>query len=346
MYKYPEEYLESAYRYLKHGAIDFSGSKLLITGASGFIGSWLIEVLRYYTNAESQKMQVLGLSRSLGKTFEKIGKENFEFLNWVEGGVEKLPEIKFNFSHALHCATPTTSETGSSDPNNVRLSSIGGMQHLLEAARVNGNRPRILHTSSGAVYGNVRLTDGRFLLEQSFQQGTVDKSSRHYDYAIAKRETEFQLNQATEDGYVSGINARLFAFFGPGLPTRSHYAIGNLIDQALFSESLHLRGSGMATRSYLTGNAMAAIVLHVLCGESVGATHVGSSHGQTLRSWGEIVSDVSGKPLEVLSEFEDSSDKYVPDWDERIPKISFEQDHKKVIKRWIEYVRANSKLDS
>jgi nucleoside-diphosphate-sugar epimerase len=345
MYKYPEEYLESAAFYLKSHAIDFSDSRILITGGSGFIGSWLIELLRYYTVSESQNIQMLGLSRNLKETFHKVGTENFEFLNWIEGGVEKLPEIQFNFTHALHCATPTTIETGSNDPENVKKSSVGGMQHLLEAARLNGNRPRILHTSSGAVYGNVPLVDGRYALNQELQEITLDKSSRHYPYAMAKRETELKLNQATKDGYVCGLNARLFAFFGPGLPITSQYAIGNLIDQALFLESLSLNGTGMATRSYLTGNAMAAAVLYMLSSDLIGATHVGSNNGQALRHWGQIVSDISDKPLQVLSKFDDSADKYVPDWDERIPKINFEQDHRKVIDGWLKYERTNSKLD-
>jgi nucleoside-diphosphate-sugar epimerase len=345
MFKYPEEYLESAASYLKSNEIDFSESKILITGGSGFIGSWLIELLRYYSKSESQKIQILGLSRNLKETFQKVGKENFEFLNWVEGGVDKLPDIEFNFSHALHCATPTTKETGSSDPENVKISSVGGMQHLLEAARLNGNRPRILHTSSGAVYGNAPLVDGKYALNQDFQGTTLDKSSRHYAYAMAKRETELKLIQATKDGYVCGLNARLFAFFGPGLPTTSQYAIGNLIDQALFLESLNLNGTGLATRSYLTGNAMAAAVLYLLSSDLVGATHVGSSNGQALKDWGQIVSEISNKPLQVLSLFDDSSDRYVPDWDERIPRINFEQDHRKVIDRWLKYESSNSKLN-
>lgn len=345
MYKYPEEYLDSAASYLKSNGIDFSESKILITGGSGFIGSWLIELLRYYAKSESQKIQILGLSRNLKKTFQKVGKENFEFLDWIEGGVDKLPHIKFNFSHALHCATPTTIETGSNDTENVNNSAVRGMQHLLEAARLNRNRPRILHTSSGAVYGNVPLVDGKYALHQDIQGVTLDKSSRHYAYAMAKRETEFKLNQATKDGYVCGLNARLFAFFGPGLPTTSQYAIGNLIDQALFLESLNLNGTGKATRSYLTGNAMAAAVLYMLSSDLVGATHVGSNKGQALKDWGQIVSEISNKPLRVLGNFDDSSDRYVPDWDERIPTINFEQDQRKVIDRWLEYERSNSKLD-
>jgi dTDP-glucose 4,6-dehydratase len=345
MYKYPEEYLDSASKYLKKNQVDFSEAKILITGASGFIGSWLIELLRYYTKNESQNIEVLGLSRNLKKTVDKIGNENFESVNWIEGGVEKLSQINFKYTHAIHCATPTTKETGSADSVNVRLSSIDGMQHLLDLAKKNRNRPRILHTSSGAVYGNAQLVDGMFPLIQNYHQASLDKFSRHYVYAMTKRETELKLNLATKNGDVTGVNARLFAFFGPGLPITSQYAIGNLIHQALNSKSLNLNGSGMATRSYLTGNAMASLVLFALSAEFDGATHIGSNDGKFLKNWAEIISNISGKPFEILNEFDDSSDKYVPILDERIPRVDFEQDNLKVIQRWLEYAKANSKLD-
>jgi dTDP-glucose 4,6-dehydratase len=341
MYNYPEEYLESASNYLKCNSVDFSEAKILITGGSGFIGSWLIELLRYYTSTQSQEIQVVGLSRNLKLTLKKIGQDNFEFIHWVEGGVERIPEIKFNFSHAIHCATPTTKETGSDNPENLRSASIDGIQYLLNAARVNRNRPRILHTSSGAVYGDVKLIDGKYPLIQDLQQASIHKLSRHYLYAMAKRETEDKLNQATIDGDVSGLNARLFAFFGPGLPTTSHYAIGNLIDQAINEDSINLNGTGMAIRSYMPGNAMAALVLYVLSREFVGATHIGSNEGKTLKNWAQLISEISEKPLDILNKFDDSSDKYVPNWDPRIPEIYFERDYREVIYRWIAHIRTN-----
>jgi hypothetical protein len=93
----------------------------------------------------------------------------------------------------------------------------------------------------------------------------------------------------------------------------------------------------------MTGNAMAAVVLYLLSTDLIGATHVGSSDGKTLKNWGELISEISGKPLELLNKFDDSSDRYVPTWDEKIPKIDLEKDHQKVIYRWLEYVKANSK---
>jgi nucleoside-diphosphate-sugar epimerase len=342
MYNYPEEYLESASSYLKRNNVDFSEAQILITGGSGFIGSWLIELLRYYTKTQSQEIQVVGLSRNLSITLEKIGQDNFDFVNWIEGGVERIPEIRFNFSHAIHCATPTTKEAGSNNSKNLRSASVDGMQNLLNSARVNRNRPRILHTSSGAVYGDAKLIDGKYSLTQDLRHTSIHKLSRHYLYAMAKRETEAKLNQATIDGDVSGINARLFAFYGPGLPTTSHYAIGNLIDQAINKDSLNLNGTGMAIRSYMPGNAMAAIVLYVLSGELVGATHIGSNEGKTLKNWAQLISEISEKPLDVLNKFDDSSDKYVPNLDPRIPEIDFERDYREVIYRWIAHVQANS----
>lgn len=343
MPSYPKEYIDSAIDYLKSNNVDFSEAKILITGASGFVGSWLIELLREYSISQSQVMQVVGITRNSRATQEKIGHDNFRFVNWVEGGVEKIAEIQFEFTHALHCATPTTKETGSQDIENMKVSSIDGMKFLLNAAKLNCNKPRILHTSTGAVYGNVKLSSGRFPLTQNLESYAIDNSSRHFSYGKAKRQTEDMLLQANKDGYVSGVNARLFAFYGPGVPTKSHYAIGNLIDQAINSRVLTLNGTGMATRSYMPGNAMAASILFTLSSEIVGATHIGSGEGKTLQNWAQIISDVSGKQLEVLNKFDDSADKYVPTQDQRIPEIHFQKDAREIVDRWITYEKFNSR---
>ena len=341
MTRYPKEYLEAASEYLHANSLDFTGHKILVTGASGFVGSWVIELLRHYTSKSKQEIEIVGLSRDLKSTLQKFGKENFDFVNWVEGGVEKIPNIEFKFTHAVHAATPTTKQTGSMDVNNVRHSSIHGMRYLLDLARLNGNKPRILHTSSGAVYGSIKLQKGRIPIVQNPQIGNLDHNGRHYEYALAKREVEALLDSATKNGLVSGVNARLFAFYGPGIPTGSHYAVGNLVDQALHASFLQLNGTGKATRSYMTGNFMAAIILYVLSSDIVGATHIGSTDGKTLESWALLVSEVCGKQLKLAGEFDDSTDRYVPILDERIPLPNFSNQPKNVFTDWIRFINAS-----
>jgi dTDP-glucose 4,6-dehydratase len=341
MTHYPKEYLESASEYLYANSLDFTGYKILITGASGFVGSWVIELLRYFTSKSGQEIEVVGLSRDLKSTLQKLGSENFDFVNWIEGGVEKIPEIEFQFTHSVHAATPTTIKTGSMDIANVRHSSIDGMRNLLDLARSNGNKPRILHTSSGAVYGDVKLENGRIPLVQDLRIGTLDHTGRHYEYVLAKREVEELLNSATQNGLVSGINARLFAFYGPGIPTTSHYAIGNLIEQALHARLLQLNGTGKATRSYMTGNSMAAIILYLLSSDIIGATHIGSTEGKTLESWAHLVSDVCGKKVELAGEFDDRTDKYVPLLDKRIPIPNFNKPVRSILIDWMEFINAS-----
>jgi dTDP-glucose 4,6-dehydratase len=341
MTHYPKEYLEAASEYLHVNSLDFTGYKILITGASGFVGSWVIELLRHFTSKSKQEIEIVGLSRDLKSTLQKFGRENFDFVNWIEGGVEKIPNIEFQFTHSVHAATPTTKQTGSMDLANLRHSSIDGMSYLLDLARSNGNKPRILHTSSGAVYGSIKLENGRIPLVQNPRIGNLDHNGRHYEYALAKREVEALLNSATQNGSVSGVNARLFAFYGPGIPTTSHYAVGNLVDQALHASFLKLNGTGKATRSYMTGNFMAAIILYILSSDIVGATHIGSPEGKTLGSWANLVSEVCGKKLEIAGEFDDSDDKYVPLLDERIPIPNIDKQPRNVFTDWIRFVNAS-----
>ena len=338
---YPEEYLVIASEYLEANSVDLSGNRILITGASGFVGSWIIDLLRFYAKSKSQKVEILGLSRDLNATLGKLGSENFKFLNWAEGGVDKIAEIDFEFTHAIHAATPTTSETGSKDIQNVIFSAEKGMDFLIEKAKRNGNKPRILHTSSGAVYGKSQTTSDFFPLVQDISQIEYDKDSRHFKYSISKNRTESKLNSATSEGLISGLNARLFAFYGHGLPTKSHYAIGNLVDQALNSQSLKLNGNGQAIRSYQSGNEMAALIVYCLTSNLEGATHIGSNDGSTLKFWADLVGVVACKEVELLGKFDDSSDRYVAGVDVRLPVYVEKLDSRKVLTDWIKFIKSS-----
>ena len=335
---YPEKYLASASDFLESKNIDFTGQKILITGGSGFVGSWVIDLLRYYTKKKSQNIEVLGLTRKLNLTRQKLGSENFEFIQWVEGGVERIKDLEFQFTHALHAATPATKESGLDDTDNMRYASVQGMHLLLERAQKNKNQPRVLHTSSGAVYGRRKIDLDHFPLIQDPDEIPLDKSLKYFEYAFTKRKAESLLNNGTLKGFVSGLNARLFAFYGPGLPTKSHYAIGNLIDQGLNSKKLQLNGNGEAIRSYLPVNMMAATILCALESKIEGATHIGSNEGYTLKYWAKSVADIVGKEIEFLGKFDDSDDKYVPEIDERFSGMHMAHPHREILTDWIEYI--------
>jgi dTDP-glucose 4,6-dehydratase len=168
---YPAKYLEEASDFLAQHSLDFTDQEILITGGSGFVGSWVIDLLRHYTQINSQTVKIVGLSRDLKTTFKKIGSENFRYVEWIEGGIEKIKSDDFYFTHALHAATPTTKKTGSFNSENVKFSSEYGMRYLIERAKINGNMPRILHTSSGAVYGKGNNTLA-FILFESFSSNS------------------------------------------------------------------------------------------------------------------------------------------------------------------------------
>jgi nucleoside-diphosphate-sugar epimerase len=336
---YPERYLARASDFLKSKEIDFTGQKILITGGSGFVGSWVVDLLKYYTDKNFQDVEILGLTRNLTLTRQKLGNENFEFIQWVEGGVERIADLKFQFTHALHAATPATKESGFDDTSNMKFASEEGMNLLLERAQINGNQPRVLHTSSGAVYGNREIELDYFPLMQDITQIRLDKDLKYFEYALTKRKAESMLNSATLQGFVSGLNARLFAFYGPGLPTTSHYAIGNLVEQGLNAKKLQLNGNGEAIRSYLPVNIMGATILCAMESDIEGATHIGSDEGHTLKYWAELVADIVGKEIEFLGKFDDSDDKYVAEIDERISGLHMAHSPHEILTTWIEYVK-------
>ncbi len=121
----------------------WENKKVLITGASGFIGSHLAK------KVVSQKSKVVTLSphaTTIEGTIPKIGSvENFELLN----NLIKKEQIQIIF----HLAAQPIVEVGQTNPINTFEVNIKGTWNILEAAREN-NIQKIIVASTVHVYGD------------------------------------------------------------------------------------------------------------------------------------------------------------------------------------------------
>ena len=144
----------------------------LITGGAGFIGS------NYASRCISRGDRIVifdnlsraGSKRNLAWLEQTYGKGSFEL---IVGDVRDATAIKTaarNASNILHLAAQVAVTTSVTDPRNDFEINALGTFNTLEAARLSGNKPGFLFSSTNKVYGgmeNVRV---------------VEKETR-YDYA-------------------------------------------------------------------------------------------------------------------------------------------------------------------
>lgn len=78
------------------------------------------------------------------------------------------------------------------------------------------------------------------------------------------------------EGVVKGTNPRLFNFFGPGLPLKSHFAIGNFVHDALNENQIKVTGSLETMRSYLYISDLVIQLFALSTKPTLDVLHIGS----------------------------------------------------------------------
>ena len=289
---YPKDDIDNACKYLLRNSVSLNSMRLLITGATGFVGSWLLNVTDRMQKEYGQDIKVFGISRDLQAAQSRLGGEVFNHVQWLKGSVEHIDLSRLGFTHVIHAATPTTVETGATDRIGVYNASVGGLINILRTTTTGESKIRVLHTSSGAVYQGQVDEFGRSNLNLPVMNERSLNNLKYPGYLEAKLDTEKLILETTKNGLISGVNARLFAFYGPGLPTNSHYAIGNFMHDALYKNSIVINGSGRAIRSYLSGYKMASSILYALASSEETPFNVGSMEGKTLAYWAEQIDSI------------------------------------------------------
>jgi nucleoside-diphosphate-sugar epimerase len=115
---------------------------------------------------------------------------------------------------------------------------------------------------------------------------------------------------------VEPVIGRCFALVGEHLPPDSPYAIGNLTHDALWRDSVRVRGDRRAVRTYLHGRDVVHWLTTLLLRSEAGAAYnVGSDQGISMAKLArEVVAVISpGKPVVAKNTMADDGSRYVLD---------------------------------
>jgi nucleoside-diphosphate-sugar epimerase len=290
------------------------GSSILITGATGFIGKWLLKSLSYLNDTLNLNIKLYALSRHPEDFLEQFPdyKEK-RCLTWIKGDIRtfKFPDINYNY--IIHGATDSSARMNIEHPLLMSDVIIKGTRHLLDFA-VECKAKRILFLSSGAVYG--KQTEKIAGFKEDYQ-GAPNQLAIDTAYAESKRIAEFLCVTYARQYNISISIARCFAFVGPYLPLDTHFAIGNFINDGLNGRNITITGNGSPLRSYMYASDMAIWLLTILLkGNSDEAYNVGSDKTISIKDLATIVAGFfPGIKVNILNQLRatDRNQNYVPD---------------------------------
>ncbi len=303
-----------------------AGKTVLITGATGFFGKWLLEsavAFNQMLHLEGEKrLKVVALSRNPGdflKRFPRFGQ--YDFIQFVAGDVRTFELENVSVDYVIHAATDASAKLEQENPDEMYSVVVHGTQRALDVARQCGAR-RFLLTSSGAVYGPQPPEIER--IPESYVGTPVTA------YGQGKAIAEQMVNHyADRFGFQSHI-ARCFAFVGPYLNLDIHFAIGNFIRNGLNGEPILIKGDGTPTRSYLYAAELVTWLWTILLrGENHCVYNVGSDVAVTIKELALCVTSRFDNPpeIQVLGTLDPSKPRaqYVPSVDKIRNELGLEQ---------------------
>jgi len=249
----------SAYENLKKKLLS-EQNKWLITGAAGFIGSNLLEVLLQL----NQKVVGVdnfstGHQRNLDEVRSLVTEEKWRNFNFLQADICNLNDCQIaleGVDYVLHQAALGSVPRSVEDPITTNASNVTGFLNMLVAAR-NAKVKRFVYATSSSTYG-----DHPALTKVEERIGTPLSP-----YALTKYMNELYADVFGKIYGLQSIGLRYFNVFGPRQDPNGAYAavIPKWIDNMSKGEPVYINGDGETSRDFcyianvIQANLLAAI---------------------------------------------------------------------------------------
>jgi UDP-glucuronate decarboxylase len=220
----------------------------MISGASGFIGSHLVETLLYRNEAHgAPKTKVIALARNQSRTSTRYsayaGRGDLHILNQdVVSPIAYTGKLDF----VIHAASNATPQRYTADPVGTHLANTLGTHNLLRLASERSCRS-LLFVSSGDVYGVVP-GDNPVISEDTF--GALDPMQIRSCYGESKRAGENLCACWTNQFGLPTKVARLSHTYGPGIALDDGRVFADFVARAVAGKDIVLTSDGTATRPF------------------------------------------------------------------------------------------------
>lgn len=286
---------------------------ILITGGTGFIGSWSARLIVWLNDEYNFKCKIILLSRNPKKLQENDADlYHRKEVTSVCADVRSLNHLSDEINFIIHAAASPDNRIHMSDPVKMMDTIAVGTKSVMDIALRLSSLEGIVYLSSGQVYGKPFHGD-ETLSEDTL--GNILNNNITSIYPEAKRYAEtICLAYRTLHKLPISI-ARPFSFIGPFQDLNKPWAINSFLQEALNEQPMRIIGNGKPQRSYMYATDMAAWLLMILVkGRRGGVYNLGSSEAISLLSvTSKINAIITNNAVEVvIQNYNDNVSNFIP----------------------------------
>ena len=272
------------------------GSDVLVTGATGLIGSMLIKTLMAADEKYDLGMRIIGQIRNSEKAAAIFGSDCQKIT------FTQTADVPCGF--IFHTVSPTASKFFVENPVETIKTSVGSTMDILEIARK--NKANLVYLSSMEEYG-VPYVSGEIMTEDKV--GIIDHLNVRSSYSESKRLCECLCAAYSSEYGVDVKIARLAQTFGAGVPLSDNRMPMQFARAAAEEKDivLHTEGRTISNFVYLT-DAVRGLLVLMRQGKSGEAYNIcNDAETRSVREIADLVSsETAGGRINVRIEVKDN----------------------------------------
>lgn len=289
----------------------FRNKTVLITGATGRLGMYLVEVISKADIDWNLNITIIALARNEKKLYNVFGASlNLpNIVTMVQDIIEPI-EWKGDLHYIFHTAGAASPRDFTNEPVETLWGHLQGTRNILELAKEK-QCEKVLYVSTVEIYGEWKRKEGI----QEEDMGPMRCDNARACYPEAKRMCETMLASYNMQYHIPYIGVRLCHTFGPGISLDDGRAFSEFIQNVINGEDIILQTDGSAVRTYTyVADAIGAILLAFTKGKDTYYNIANIDNIISIKELAEIIAalDITGKVKVRYVNQEKQKLKYLP----------------------------------
>lgn len=277
---------------------ELQGKTLLLTGASGLIGTVLVDALMKWNHQVKQGITIYAVGRNEKRIEERFAEymdsPYFKFIVW---DVNCPLDFPIHADYVIHAASNTHPKAYAMDPIGSIMTNLLGLRNILDFAH-KFQAKRVMFLSSVEIYGKAYHEDDVFTEDYC---GYIDCNTLRAGYPEGKRAGEALCQAYIETYGMDIVIPRLSRVFGPTMQESDSKAMAQFIRNAVRGETIILKSEGKQRFSYCYAadaiSGLFTVLLNGKCGE---AYNIGQMDKVlSLREIAEVLGELAGNGVTI-----------------------------------------------